>query len=87
MATQTLELLALICPCRHTGVQGEPGDLVDPVIERLVTRRQRLQGEYLAPCLRSHGNTVADGMLQQLIQWVIVHDLPNEIAVHGIPFQ
>ena len=37
--TQPLELLALIRPRRDTGVQGESGDLADPVIEGLVTRR------------------------------------------------
>jgi len=48
IATQPLELLALIRLRRHTGVQGKSSDLTDPGIEGFVTGRQRLQREYLA---------------------------------------
>ena len=41
-ATQPLKLLALIRPRHNAGVQGEPGHLADPGIERLLTPRQRL---------------------------------------------
>jgi len=39
-------------------MQGESGDLADPVIEGLVTRRQRLQREDLAALLRPNGDAV-----------------------------
>jgi hypothetical protein len=42
VATQPLELLALIRPRCHTGVQGDPGHLADSGIEGLTTRGQRL---------------------------------------------
>jgi hypothetical protein len=50
-ATQPLELLALIRPRRHAGVQGESRHLADPVIEGLITHRQRLQREHVATLL------------------------------------
>jgi len=65
VATQPLELLALIRPRRHAGVQGESGDLTDPVIEGLVTSRQRLQREHFATLLRPDGDAVGDRRTQR----------------------
>jgi hypothetical protein len=42
VTAQPLELLALTRPRCYAGVQRKPGDHTDPVIEWLVTRRQRL---------------------------------------------
>jgi hypothetical protein len=46
-------------------MQTKPSHLAYPVIKRLITARQGLQGEYLTPCLRTDRNAVSDGMPQQ----------------------
>ena len=78
--TQPLELLALICPRRDTGVQRESGDLPDPVIEGLVTRRQRLQREHLATSLRPDGDAVGDRRTQKLF-----HRAQSASPLYGYP--
>jgi hypothetical protein len=55
-----LEFLQFIRPSRNPGVQGKPGSLTDPDLERLVTGRQRLQCEDLAALLRPERDTVRD---------------------------
>jgi len=48
VATQPLQLLALMGPGRDAGMQGESGHLTRRVIERLPAVRQGLQAEYQA---------------------------------------
>ena len=60
VAARPFELLAFTRPGHHAGVQRKFGYPTDPVIERLVTRRQRLQREDIAALLRPNGNAVRD---------------------------
>ncbi len=87
VATQPLELLALIRSRRHAGVQGESGDLTNPVIEGLITRRQRLQGEHLATLLRPNGDTVGDRRTQELLHRPGLEAVTSQVTVLRIPFQ
>ncbi|VAW80484.1 hypothetical protein MNBD_GAMMA13-911 [hydrothermal vent metagenome] len=74
---------------RYPGMQRETGNLTKRVTKLIfwVARRQGLQGEHLAPCLRPDGNAVGDRMPQELTHRVVVHRIPSQIAVFGIPLQ
>jgi len=68
-------------------MQGESGDLTDPLIEGLVTRGQRLQRERLAASLRTDGDAVGDRRTQALDQRPGLKVVTSQIAVLRIPFQ
>ena len=51
---------------------GEASRLPDPVVTRLVTGRQFLNREYLAPRFWTNGNPLGDGIPLQLRHRIIV---------------
>ena len=73
VAAQPFQLLAFICLGRHAGVQRETSHLADRIAKWIfrITNRQGLQGEHLAPCLRTHGDAVGDGMPEPLIHHTV----------------
>lgn len=68
-------------------MQGEPGDLANPVIERLVTCRQRLQCEHLATLLRPDGDAVGDRRTQELFHRPGFDVIASQVAVFRVRFQ
>jgi hypothetical protein len=61
--------------------------LPTPGIERLVTGRQRLQREHLAPLLRPDGDAVGDRRTQELFHPAGFEPVASQVAVLRIPFQ
>jgi hypothetical protein len=87
VATQPLELLALIRPRSHTGVQREPCDLADLVIEGLITRPQRLQRKRHATMLRPESDTVGDRRTEALSDRPSFEVVANQASVLRVAFQ
>ena len=82
---EPFELLALIRSRRHASVQGKSSNLSDPLIEGLVTGRQRLQREHLAALLPTDGDAVGDRRTQELFHRPGLEVVTSQIAVLRIP--
>jgi hypothetical protein len=65
-------------------VQRKSGHLAHPAIERLITRRQRLQREDLAASLRSNGNAVGNRRTSELIQRSDFEAIAGQVAILSI---
>lgn len=68
-------------------MQGESSYLTDPVVEELVTGRQRLQRQHFATLLQSDSEGVGDRRTQELFQRPGLETLASQVGILRVAFQ